>query len=332
MTQTGDALTNRAYALALQYGGTSKDYEKFPMLDAEWDFISAALPRLLTGNNINRLQTVCEQLFEFLNFTGRWDDNLWLHEQGEERALASNDKENAGGRAHYAGRIYLLRNQPIKALACASRVAEHWQDGTPRKKAIAIQLRGLGHKQNKDYSAAINAYRKALEIYRSISPESNEVAITLNDLADAERENKDYPVAEHDYRESLRIAKKVGHQELFAETRGNLAALALDREQWAEAESLAREALALAEKVGRQELIASDCDRLAKALLKQNLASVGATRPVQESALSDREGSPLHEALSLSRRAVEIFTHLRHPELQSAQETLEEIESSLGNA
>ena len=49
VTQTGDALTNRAYALAMQYGGQSKDYEKFPMLDAEWDFVSAALPRLLTG-------------------------------------------------------------------------------------------------------------------------------------------------------------------------------------------------------------------------------------------------------------------------------------------
>jgi hypothetical protein len=50
---------------------------------------------------------------------------------------------------------------------------------------------------------------------------------------------------------------------------------------------------------------------------------------VQESALSDREGSPLQEALSLSRRAVEIYTRLRHPDLQSAQETLAEIELKL---
>ncbi len=70
MTQTGDALTDRAYALAMQYGGGSKDYENFPMLDAEWDFISAALPRLLTGDN-DRLQTVCSQLDHFLDFTGQ---------------------------------------------------------------------------------------------------------------------------------------------------------------------------------------------------------------------------------------------------------------------
>ncbi len=155
-------------------------------------------------------------------------------------------------------------------LACAARAAEHWQDSTPRNKAIAIQLRGLGHKLNKDYPAAIAAYREALEIYRSISPESDDVAIALNDLAGAEQLNKDYPAAERDYREALRIAKIIKNDEGIAIYTGNLAELALDREQWAEAESLAREALALAEKVGRQELIASDCHRLAKALLKQN--------------------------------------------------------------
>jgi hypothetical protein len=96
---------------------------------------------------------------------------------------------------------------------------------------------------------------------------------------------------------------------------GNLALLALAREQWAEAESLAREALTLDEKVGRLELIAGDCHRLAKALLKQ----IGK---------SDWQ-SDLQEALSMSRRAVEIYTRLRSPSLQSAQETLAEIEKAM---
>jgi len=91
---------------------------------------------------------------------------------------------------------------------------------------------------------------------------------------------------------------------------GNLATLALYREQWAEAESLAREALALAEKVGLQELIANNCHRLAKALRKQN--------------------HNLEETLSMSRRAVEIYTRLRLPDdVQSAQETLVEIEKAI---
>jgi tetratricopeptide (TPR) repeat protein len=316
VSQTGDALTNRAYALAMQYGGESEDYEKFPMLDAEWDFLSAALPRLLTGDN-DRLQTVCTQLFRFLDFTGRWDNLLWLFEQAEARALASNNKEHAGRRAFDAGWTYCLRNQPTEVLACAARAAEHWRDSTLRDKSLAIRLGGIGHQLNKDYPAAIAAYREALEIRRSISPESDDVVIALNDLAEAEHANKDYPAAERDFREALRIAKIIKNDEFIAGLTGNLAELALDREQWAEAESLAREALTLAEKVGRIEVIAGCCKPLAKALLKQNLA------------LSDSEGSNLEEALSMSRRAVEIFTRLRHPNLKSAQETLAEIEKKI---
>jgi tetratricopeptide (TPR) repeat protein len=305
VTQTGDALTNRAYALALQYGGND-NYEGFRTLDAEWDFISAALPRLLMGDNY-RLQAVCRQLFRFLDFTGRWDDLIWFFEQSEARALVATDKENAGWQAYRAGYTFYIRNQPAKVLACATRAAEHWQDSILRNKAIAIRLRAIGHKLNKDYPAAIAAYHETLEIQRNISPENDEFAITLNSLADAEQLNKEYPAAERDYREALRIAKIIKNDEGIATYTGNLAELALDREQWAEAESLAHEALALAEKVGRQELIAGDCDRLAKALLKQN--------------------KNLEEALSLSRRAVEIFARLRHPDLQSAQETLVEIET-----
>ena len=223
MTQTGDALTDRAYALIMQYGGRSSNYEKFPMLDAEWDFVSAALPRLLTGDN-DRLQTICSQLVQFLNFTGRWDDWLWLYEQAEACALASNDKNNAGWQAYRTGWVYQLRNQPAEVLACAARAAEYWRENTPSKKAWAIHLRGLGYKLNKDYPAAIIAYREALEIHRSISTESNDVAIALNSLAVAERQNKDYPAAERDYREALRIAKIAKNDEHIAIYTGNLAA------------------------------------------------------------------------------------------------------------
>ncbi len=316
VTQTGDALTDRAYALALQFGGGSEDYEKFPMLDAEWEFVSAALPRLLTGDNY-RLQTVCDQLTFFLEFTGRWSDWLWLSEQAEARALAVDDKESAGRQAYRASYTYSLRNQPAEVLTCAARAAEHWQDSTPLNKAIAIKMSGVGNQLQKDYPAAIAAYRKSLEIRRSISPESRDVAIALNDLARVERLIKDYPAAERDNREALRIAKINKNNEHIANYTGNLAELALDREQWAEAESLAREALALAEKVGRQELIASVCHHLAKAVLKQ-------------SGKSDWQ-SDLQEALSLSRRAVEIYTRLRKPDsLQNAQEMLAEIEQARG--
>jgi tetratricopeptide (TPR) repeat protein len=305
VNQTGDLLTDRAYALAVQYGGYT-NYEGFRSLDAEWDLIAAALPRLLAGDN-DRLQAMCDQLYQFLNFTGRWDDLIWLFEQAESRALSADNKENAGWRVWWAGFAYYLRNQAAEVLRCASRASEHWQDSTPRNRATAIRLRGIGHGMEEDYPAAIAAYREVLDIHRSISPDSDDVAIALNDLAVAENAKGDYEAAERDYREALRIAKMVEYHEGVAYMTGNLAALALDRGQPAEAESLAREALALAEKVGRQELIGYYGNVLAKALLKQN--------------------KNLEEAISCSRRAVEIFTRLRMSDnLLEAQETLAEIE------
>jgi tetratricopeptide (TPR) repeat protein len=253
---------------------------------------------------------VCDQLAFFLDFTGRWDDRIWFFEQAEARALAASDKENAGWQAFRVGWVYYLRNQPAEVLACASRAAAHWQDSTRSNKGTAIFLRGLGHQLNRDYFAAIAAHREVVRIDNSILPESYNVAFALNSLAEAEHSNKDYTTAERDYREALRIAEIIKNNELISIITGNQAELALDREQWAEAESLAHEALALAEKVGRQDSIARDCHRLAKALLKQN--------------------HNLDEALSLTRRAVEIFTRLRQQDnLQNAQETLAKIEEKL---
>ncbi|NTW55370.1 MAG: tetratricopeptide repeat protein [Chlorobaculum sp.] len=308
VSQTGDALVNRVYALAMQYGGDT-NREGFQMLDAEWAYIFAALPRLLTGDN-DRLQTVSNRLFRFLDFTGKWDEAIWFFEQAEECALAANDKGNAGWRAYQAGWMYNLCNQSADVLACAARSAEHLKENTPRNKAIAIRLQGLGCHLNKDYPAAISAFQEVLEIRRSISPDSLDVSIALNDLAIVEKANKDYVDAERDYREALRIPKVIDFQEGIATITRNLADIALDLKQWEKAESLAREALPLAEKVGRQELIASVCHRIAKALLKQN--------------------KNLEEAITFARRAVDIFTRLRSPDdLAEAQDTLAEIEKAM---
>ncbi|MGI8425208.1 MAG: tetratricopeptide repeat protein [Actinomycetota bacterium] len=193
-------------------------------------------------------------------------------------------------------------------LACADRAAAHWQTAQAgaRERATAIQLRGLGQKLKKDYPAAIAGYRESLDLYRSLSAESVDVASALNALGGAEHDSGDLAAAERDYREALRVAHAVGHAESVASITGNLAALALDREDWSGAETLAREALALSEKLGRQELIALDCHRLARALMRQ--------------------GKPA-EALPYARRAVQIYTRLGSPDLEAARAALRECES-----
>ena len=303
----GNSLSNRAYALAQENG--YEEHDRFPTLDAEWPTVAAAIPLLLQGNN-DRLQGLCASLNTFFEFTGRWDDWLSLSLQAEDKALAAKDAHNAdkaGWRAYQAGWVYRLRGQSAEVLACAERAERHWAKAGARERAAAIHLRGLGHRLAKDYPAAIVAYQEAVNLWRTLSPESEDVAIGLNDLAGAERMSGDYAAAERDYREALRIAKKVNYREGVATYTGNLANLALDREEWAEAERWAREALPLSEGVGRLELIASNYGRIAKACARQGRQA---------------------EGLPYAQRAVAIYTRLRSPNLAWAQATLKECEGA----
>ncbi|HYG79493.1 MAG TPA: tetratricopeptide repeat protein, partial [Pyrinomonadaceae bacterium] len=198
--------------------------------------------------------------------------------------------------------------QSEEVLACADRAEIHWREAQAgvREQATIISLRGMGNKLAEDYSAAITAFREAVELWRTLSLESADVVTGLTALASAEVSAGDLDAAERDYREALRIAVAVDDRESIALRTGNLAAQALDRKDWLGAEALAREALLLSEDVGRKELIASNCHRLAATLVQQ--------------------GRKL-EALPHARRAVEIFTALCSPELEAAHLILAECES-----
>ena len=305
LRETGDRLEKRAYALVVENG--YKKHDRFPVLDAAWLTVAAALPRFLAGEN-GRLQTVCHALRFFLEFTGRFDESLALSRDAETKAVTAKDFWNAGYCAQNAGYFHHLRGQSAEVLACADRAEAHWREAKAgaRERAIAMHLRGIGHQLAEDYPAAIAAYREAVELHRTLGRESEEVAAGLNALAEAERESGNLDAAERDYREALRIARAVGYREGVAYMTSNLAALALDRKDWPGAEALAREALPLSEEVGRLELIASTCHSLAQALARQGKKE---------------------EALPHARRAVEIHQKLGSPNLAEAQRTLAECES-----
>lgn len=299
---SGERLADQAYALAVENG--YQNYARFPTLEAAWPQIAAALPALIGGDN-SRLQTVCDALERFLEFSGRWDDCLSLNIEAEAKAERAKDFNNAGWRANSAGWCYYLRSQSAEVLACAARAAAHWQaaGAGAHERSVAITLRGHGHLSAKDYPAAITVYRKALEFERNLSPKSKEVSVSLNWLAVALHGSGQLDEAETYYREALAIAKAVRYSKGVAIGIGNLADLALDREQWTKAERLAREALSLDEKMGHKELIATNCWRLAKALARQGRGAEGRCH---------------------AERAVAILTELRSPDLAEAQAALKE--------
>jgi tetratricopeptide (TPR) repeat protein len=305
INEMGDRLEKQVYALVMENG--YEKYDRFPVLNAAWPSIAAALPRFLTGED-KRLQTVCGALFQPCNFSGRYDESLSLNKDGESHAMESGDFCSAGWRALQIGWVHYLRGQSDEVLDCADRAEAHWRNAKAgaHEQATAIRLRGVGHQLAKDYPAAIAAYREAVALWRNSGRESTEVATGLSDLADVEMIDRQFAAAERDYREALRIDRIACNHEGVATVIGNLAELALMRDDWPGAEALAREALSLTEKIGRQQLIASNSRRLAHALMRQGKKA---------------------EALPHARRAVEIYQKLGSPDIAVAQRTLAECES-----
>jgi len=199
---TGSRLEKRAYALIVENG--YRKHEHFPVLDAAWPSVAAALPRFLAGPN-DRLQTVCAALRPFLEFTGRWDEWQSLEQQAEAKAVAAGDHDSAVWRAFQTGWVHYLRGQADAVLACADRAAAHWEKAFPkgngtqsgaRERAFAIRLRGLGHQLKQDYPAAITSFRKTLDLHRSAAAESEDVSIVLCALAGTEADSGDLAAAE----------------------------------------------------------------------------------------------------------------------------------------
>jgi len=307
--QSGERLDAAVYALVMENG--YEEYERFPELEAEWETIAAALPRFIAGDN-EQLQAVCDALDRYLEFSGRWDERLWLFKQAEARADTAKDFYNAGWRAYWVGWIYQLRGIASEVLVSAERAKQHWEEASTGtlEKAAVMQLLGLGHRLNKDYVAALDALHENLKLERSLTNASTNIAGALNDIAETEHSNKNYEIAEQTCHEALQMAKKLNDTGMIATYTGNLAELALDKKSWAKGHELAQEALTLSNKIGRKELIAANCRSIAQALAEQQNAT---------------------EGLPYAQRAVEIFTQLQiNPEeMQKAQQTLQQCEAQI---
>jgi tetratricopeptide (TPR) repeat protein len=306
VAETGDRLEKRAFALAVENGYGF--FDCFPVLDDSWPTVCAALPRFVCGPN-GQLQTACRALRTYLFCMGRWDEAISLSEQAENKAVLEGDFQNACERAIEAGRIYEARRQAEPIFACAKRAEAHCKCArvTGHLLAGAIHLRGHGHLLAGDRAAAIATFHEALELRRASTPLKKAVAQDLCCLADAEVEAGDNDAAQFHYHEALRVAAAVGGGPLQAYIKGRMATSALRSSDWAQAGALALAALSEMERINWLQYVAVNCHTLANALAQQ---------------------AKQVEALAYARRAVEIYSSLRSPELEMARQTLRKCEAS----
>lgn len=302
IAETANKLQQRVYRLIIENGGSKRDGMR--VLETAWPAVAAALPLFIAGPN-DQLQAICDAIYPFLNFSGRWDELGVLNEKAEAKALAADDKEHAGWRAYHGGLVRHRRGEADRVMEFSIRAAEHWKDApaTSSGPGLAAHLRGLGYKLKGNYNAAIDSHEAALDHARRISPDSRQVAISLADLADAALSSGDSDVAERDLRDALRISKAIGDDQVIAGCMTRLARVVLHKTDCFAAESLAREALTASEELGRKEFIADNCHVLAKCLVAQG---------------------KIAEALPYARKAVEIYEPLDSPKLPNARETLRE--------
>lgn len=302
--QSGDRLVAAVYAIAVECG--NKWYTRFPLLEEAWPMIEAALLLL----DYDKLQIVCDALSDFLSYTGRWDENIALIRLAEDKAVAECDFWKAGWRACQEAGLMFHRRNAEGVNAAADRATGYWEKINPSNYELGIlsRRRGMAYELMEDYPAALDCYRKTLELWRQLPARSGDIIPrVLNDIANTERLMGNFESAERNYEEALRIAKRVGYAEGEATYTGSLADLALDRGRWAEAEKIARQALLLARGIRNRELIAVNYARIGEALAGQQRTP---------------EGMPY------AYRAVESLTALRSPQLARAEKTLREFEDA----
>ena len=301
---------------AERYGGDDNEsYKTYDRLEAEWTNLDATANWLWKTANVQgdsvgdkdsarKLNNVVNALWNFLWFSGRWDEWGRLSSWAYGTTRATRDWSNAGKHAYHVFWACFECAHTNDAARWADQCAEAWAHGGSKfDQATATRMRGLIARQRKDYHEAEQLLQEALSVRRDLKLD-RDVALVLEDLGELAYERKSYAVAEQYYRESLELAQKIKDKEHQAECNGGLGLLALNREQREEASKWFEQELALAKKVGRVELIAK--------------AKYGLARVHEAERRADL-------ALPLAQEALKIYERLQHKDLAEVREFCQRI-------
>lgn len=282
---------------AQQHGGSSKNAQTFPLLEAEWPNLEGAITTLrdLAGvphslqdaQSARLLHDLANALRSFLRSFGYWDEWERLSTWAYHATSALGDWHHAGWRAYDVAFVYWNRAETAHAAAWADRMSEAVQQGgNQRDQVIAIRLKGLVAEQRGDLAGAAALYTEALNACRELPDKPDEASI-LNDLGEISMRQRNYDRAEVCYKQALAAAEKAGDKESQAIFSGNLGNLFLVRGNLADAQRWYSHERTLAHEVGRADLVSRAQSGLSVVLEKEG--RYAEALPLAEEALQIRE-------------------------------------------
>ncbi|NJN68460.1 MAG: ATP-binding protein [Chloroflexaceae bacterium] len=260
---------------AHQHGGTSKNSQAFPQLEAEWPNLEWAITTLrdLAGIPISGsgpvpgsgslqdphaarlLHDIANALRSFLRSAGYWDEWERLSTWAYHAARSLGDWHHAGWRAYDVAFVHWNRTETDQAAVWADRMLQAVHQGSNRRDhVIAIRLKGLVAEQRGDLARAAAFYTEALITCRELPDKPDEASI-LNDLGEISLRQRNYDRAEVCYKQALAIAEKASDKESQAVFSGNLGNLFLVRGNLADAQRWYTHERTLAHEVGRHDLV-----------------------------------------------------------------------------
>jgi tetratricopeptide (TPR) repeat protein len=302
-------------AYAPLYGGNIKQNHKtYNRLEAEWANLYAAIAwfwqtAAVKDNEAGdkgaamRLISLANSLWQFLYYSGRWDEGIYLDSRAYRASLALNRWSAAGWCAYHVVVIHYNRDEFDEA--------EHWTDycteaftrgGFNFEQAVGMRARGLLLRGRKDYDEAERLNQKALAIFHDLKDDVW-IADTLCELGHLARSRNQDDRAEQYYRETLTFKENINPASRVITYIG-LGNLAVDRKHWAEARDWYEKALQLARETSLQTFLA--------------ISLIGLAR------VHEAEGQP-ELALSLAREALPIYEQLQYSDLASARELIKRL-------
>lgn len=314
--ETGTRFASYWVAYAQRYGGSSKNYKTFNLIEAEWANLDASAEWLwqmmegqgeevsdkdsarMLNNMANALWGAGGPLFH----VGRWDEILRWNGRTYEAMVVLGNWSSAGWRAHDIAFIHLYRADSNEATVWADRSAEAWANGgSKHEQAVGTSIRGAVARQRKDYGVAERLLQEALTFWRELRSDQD-IGNVLNSLGLLERARENYEASENYFRESLSISEKLEFKGAIAIRHGNLGLLALERAHWAEASEWFEKELLLACESGRQDLIAEA--RYGRARVHEEAGEFDLALPLAQEALAIDERLH-HQRLPWTRALVE---------------------------